>query len=120
LECVRYIAYHGLEWRNSIPKIVLAIVNEPDVEPYPGNLRRQVFSLLQHLQCRLPLFTPHVNDAQVGIRACDLRIDRKHASKRMFSLIQIRAFQRCFTLLKKLLGIGALRRRRVLRLPALS
>ena len=120
LECIRHIVYDRLEWRNGVSKIVLAIVRQPDIEPYAGNLRGQVFRLLQHLERRLPLFTPHVDHAQVCICARDLWIDRKHAAKRVFSLIQIAVFHRRFTLLKKLLGIGILRRGRVLRLLTLS
>jgi hypothetical protein len=41
-----------------------------------------------------------------------LRIDRKHSSKRMFGFVKVAALQRCFTPLKKLLRIDALRGRR--------
>ena len=101
--------HHRFKRRNRVSKIVLAIVNQPDVEPDSRNLRRQMFSLAQHLQRLRPLLAAHVDHTQIRVRARHLRIDRKHASKRMFGFVQVSALQRRLTPLKKLLRIDVLR-----------
>ena len=75
---------------------------------------------VQHIQCLCPLFSPHVDYAEVRVRARDLRIDCQNGPKSMIGFIQIAALKRSFTLLKQFLRISILGRSCGRRFPGLS
>jgi hypothetical protein len=93
-----------------LAKIVLPIVDQADVQPNSCHLGRQVLRFVQHFQCLPPLFSPHVDYAEVRVRARDLRIDSQNGPKSMIGFIQIATLKRSFTLLKQFLRISVLGR----------
>ena len=75
------IVHHGFKGSDGGAKIVLPVVDQADVETNSRDLRRQMFGFVQHLQRLRPLLAPHGDDAQVGISAGGLRIQRQDAAK---------------------------------------
>ena len=61
--------HYGFEWNYCGAEIVLAVVDQPDIETDPRYLWREMLGLMQHLQRLRPLPAPHVDDAEVCIRA---------------------------------------------------
>ena len=62
-----------------------------------------MLGLMQHLQRLRPLLAPHVDDAQIGVGAGGLRVQRQHAAKRTLGHVEVVLLQSGFALLKQLL-----------------
>ena len=92
--------HHRFKRSDGGAKVVLPVVGQPDVETNSGDLRRQGFGLVQHLERLRPLLAPHVNHAQVGVCAGSLRVLGQHRTKRMLGQIEIVLLQGGFALLK--------------------
>ena len=82
----------------------MPVVGQADVQANSGNLRRQMFGFLQHLQRLRPLLAPHGDHTQIGVGAGSPRILRKHSAKRTLRQVEIVLLQSAFALLKELLG----------------
>src|ERR1022692_969789 len=65
----RLIAHNRLEGLNSVPIIGLPVIDQPDIQPDAGHLRRQPLGGAQLRQGSVPLLPAHVHDGQIAVRA---------------------------------------------------
>ena len=100
---IRDVVHHRFERSDGGAKVVLPIVGQADVEANSGDPRRQMLGLMQHVQRLRPLLAPHVDDAQIGVGAGRLRVQRQHSAKRTLGHIEVVLLQSGFALLKQLL-----------------
>ena len=64
----------------------MAIVDEPDIQPDPGDTRHQLFRLVQGLERPGPLFASHIHDTEIGIGGARTRIDVQNLAEIAFGL----------------------------------
>src|SRR5438552_16909818 len=57
------IAHNRLEGRDRGGKIILAVIDQSNIQPNACNRGREMLGLVQHLQRALPLLAPHIDDA---------------------------------------------------------
>ena len=79
-------------------EIVLPVVGQAEVEANSGDLWRQMLGLMQHVQRLRPLLAPHGDDAQIGVSAGGLRVQRQHSAERTLGHVEVVLLQRIFAL----------------------
>ena len=111
--------HHRFEGGDGRAEIVLAVVDQAQVETNARHLWGQVFGLVQHLKRLRPLFAPHGNDAQIGVGPGRVRVQSQNAAKRTLGQVEMVFLQGGLASLKQLLRVsslsGLLRRARGLR-----
>ena len=88
-----------------MPKVILPVVRQCDIQPDPRHLRRNFFRLAKIREGRLPLFPPHVDHAQVRVGCRCLRIEGEDLPKAALRAIEIPLPKCCFAPREDLLGI---------------
>src|SRR5258708_17323955 len=119
---IRRLLYDRLKRTDRPCEIVLTKICKPDVQPDSSNVRRELFSLVQHFESLQPLLATHMNYAEIGIRSRHSVVDHQHLPELALGFIELARTQRGLSGLKQLLRLArclrgaahALRRRSAL------
>lgn len=84
----------------------MAEVNEADIEPDSGYVGGELFGMAESLEGQGPLFSAHVDDAEVGIGAGILRVEFEDVLECALGQVEMAGAQVGFRGLEQGLGIG--------------
>lgn len=100
------VAENRLKRREGRAEIILAIVDEADVEPDAGNLGRKFFGLAELVQGGDPLLAAHGDDSEVGVGSGYPWVDCEHLAEIFFGESEVSFLQGSFCGCEQLLWVG--------------
>lgn len=88
-----------------MPEVALPVVGQTDIQADPGDLRRELRSVVETGKRLLPLLAPHMNDAQVGVRSGHPGVERQDALEAALGAIEVSLSKRVLPFGKHFRGI---------------